>query len=106
MISDEKLQKALTYMAETDEPAAKAKSFLAGLEKQEKTILATQFGDRSGGVEERKQSAYRSEAYETWKNKYQTAVYDYELMRNKRQTAELIVECWRSINANRRHGNV
>lgn len=106
MISDEKVQKALTYLSETDEPCAKAKSFLMGTEKQEKTVIAVEYANGDGGVEERKQAAYRSPAYTDWKNKYQEAVYDFEIMRNRRTTAELIVEVWRSVNANRRHGNV
>lgn len=107
MITDEKLQKALSYLAETDEPCAKAKSYLAGTEKQEKTIIAIAFSDcllRS--VEERKQAAYRCDAYLAWQKKYQEAVYDFEIMRNKRQTAELIVEVWRTLQANQRRGNI
>ena len=106
MITDEKLQKALTYLAETDEPCAKAKSFLAGTEKQEKTIIAIEFANGERGVEEKKQAAHRSPAYELWRRAYQNAVYDFEIMRNKRQTAELIVEVWRTVQANQRRGNV
>lgn len=106
MITDEKLQKALSYLAETDEPCAKAKSYLAGTEKQEKTIIAIEFAKGERGVEEKKQAAYRSVAYSEWKEHYVDAVYSFEIMRNKRQTAELIVEVWRTVSANQRRGNI
>lgn len=106
MISNDRLQKALTYLAETDEPCAKAKSLMIGLEKQEKTILAMHFLGNSGAVEERKARAQVTPQYQSWRETYEQAVLDFELYRNKRTTEELIVEVWRSVNANRRHGNV
>lgn len=107
MISPDRLQKALTYLAETDEPCARARSLMMGLEKQEKTVLAMQFlGVTSGTVEERKAKAQATPQYQNWRETYEAAVLDFELYRNKRTTEELIVEVWRSVNANRRHGNV
>lgn len=106
MISDDKLQKALIYLAETDEPCAKARGLLAGLDRQEKTIKSVAFLDAVGKVAEREASAYISQAFCEHITKIENATVDYETMRNKRMTAELIVEVWRSENANRRRGNV
>ena len=109
MINEEKLQKALTYLAETDVPCAKARGLLAGFERQEKTIKAIAFLDSTGTkltMAEREAMAYSSPAYREHTQKIADATTDYEIMRNRRLTAELIVEVWRSMNANRRHGNV
>ena len=53
MISEERLQKSLTYLAGTDEKCAKAKAYMEGLKTQEKTVLATEFLLNEGTVAER-----------------------------------------------------
>lgn len=106
MISNDKLTRALTYLAETDEPAAKARGLLAGLEAQEKTILAVETLKHEGTIQHKEAKARTSEAYAVWRDKYESAVVDNELYRNKRKTAELIIEVWRSFNANQRRGNI
>ena len=106
MISDERVQKAMTYLAETDEPAAKAKAYLTGIEDQEKTILAIEFLKTQGTVAEREALSRSSLGRQEWQDRHKEAVYDYEILRNKRKTEELIVEVWRSIQANRRAGNI
>lgn len=106
MISDDKLQKALIYLAETDESCAKARGLLAGLDRQAKTVKAVEFLNSPGNVSERNEMAYSSQRYVDHTIKIENATVDYEIMRNKRLTAELIVEVWRSENANRRRGNV
>lgn len=107
MISNDRLQKALTYLAETDDKCAKAKSLMVGLESQMKTVKAVAFLQADAKTAtEREAIAYASETYQQHIAKLESATYDYETMRNKRLTEELVVECWRSINANRRNGNV
>jgi hypothetical protein len=106
VISADRLQKSLTYLAETDEPCAKAKSLMIGLERQEKTILAMQYLGFTGTVEERKAKAQATPQYQNWRETYEQAVFDYELMKNKRSTEEMVIECWRSLNANQRRGNI
>ena len=106
MITEQRLTQALKYLAETDEPAAKAKAYMLGLEGQEKTILATQFLGIEGTVAVRDATARTTQAYATWLTQYKESVYDFEILRNKRSTEALIVEVWRSLNANQRRGNV
>ena len=109
MISDEKLQKALTYLAETDEPCAKARGYLAGLERLEKTIKAVEMLEGAGlklTIAEREARAYSSSAFREHTQKIENATADFETMRNRRLTAELIVEVWRTISANQRRGNI
>ena len=107
VISDEKLQKALTYLVETDESCARARGLLAGLERQEKTVKALEFLKHPAlKIAEREALAYASARYREHCEEISNAMADYEIMRNRRLTAELIVEVWRSENANRRKGNV
>jgi hypothetical protein len=106
MISDERLQKALKYLAETDEPCAKAKSLLVGLEHQLKTVKSMSFTNVMGTMAEKDAQAYSSQSYKDHVAKIEQATYDFEMLRNKRLTEELIIECWRSLNANRRKGNI
>lgn len=106
MISDERLQKSLCYLSETDEPCARSKSLMIGLENQLKTVKSIAFLNTTGTMAEREAYAYSHETYKTHVVALEKATYDYEAMRNKRLTEEMIVECWRSLNANRRKGNV
>jgi hypothetical protein len=106
MITEQRLTQALKYLAETDEPAAKAKAYMLGLGGQEKTILATQFIGAEGTVAFREATAMTSKEYADWASQYKGSVYDFEILRNKRSTEALIVEVWRSLNANQRRGNV
>lgn len=105
MIDEKTAEKALNYLAETDEPAAKAKSLMLALEKQEKTVLAVSYMNSQGrSVQDREYEARKSIEYLDWQEKYKDAVYEHELYRNKRSRAELTIEFWRSLNANRRQG--
>ena len=106
MISTERLQKALTYLAETDDSCAKAKALMIGLEHQLKTVKSVVFTKATGTMAEKDAAAYASKSYVDHVEKIQNATYDYETLRNKRLTEELIIEVWRSINSNRRHGVV
>lgn len=106
MIGDEKVTKALKYLAETDEPCAKARAYMEGLKDLEKTILGEVFLDEGGTIAERDAKARTSAEYHEWRDNCEQARTDYYTMANKRKTAELIVEVWRSENANRRRGNV
>jgi len=106
MITDDQLEAALKYMSETDEAAAQAKSRLAILEKQEKTVLGLAFLSTKGNNAEREYTARTSGDYLKWQADHKNAVYEHETYRNKRIRCEAVIEVWRSINANRRRGNL
>ena len=106
MISSDRLQQALTYLATTDESCAKAKAYLMGLEELTKSVKAERFLIAIGTNGERDAVAYASANYREHIEKIGEATYSYEMVRNKRMTEALIVEVWRSENANRRIGNI
>lgn len=105
-VSEERLQKALHYLAATDVPAAQAKALVEGLSEQRKTLKALGFNRSMGNNEERTNSAYASKEYKEHLKKLTQAIEDYEILRNKRLTNSLIVEVWRTEQANRRSGNI
>jgi collagenase-like PrtC family protease len=106
VIDQQRAEKALDYLAHTDEVCAKAKSYMQGLEKQEKTLLAVEILKVEGTQQHKEATARVTESYRNWTKQYEEAVYDFEVLRNRRTTAELLIEFWRSLNANRRGGNV
>jgi len=108
IISEDRLQKALTYLAETDESHATFKAHMKGLEKQEKTVKGQAYLDTAGKgtVAEREAIAYTSKEYKEWTGKYEDAVIEYEILNNKRLREQLVIEVWRSLNSSRNKGNI
>ncbi len=106
MISEERLSKALTYMAQTDEQSAELKADVARKEYLCKLARAKEFIKADGNVELRKALAEQSDSVYDAETKLGQAIVSFEKIKAKRATEELIVEVWRSVNANRRQGNV
>jgi len=105
-IPDERLQKALDFLAGTDLKAANAKALVEGLSEQRKTIKSILYINATGDQKKREAEAYSADEYILHVEKYQNAIADFETLKNRRMTASLIVEVWRSCNANRRSGNI
>ena len=104
---DERVEKAVNYLATTDETAAKAKTLYKGLEAQIKTIEALEFKktvNTGMTVPEKWAEVHTSQAYLDHHKKIYDAMLDHELFQNRRNTAELIFEFWRSTNSNKRQG--
>lgn len=102
MVTEDKVSKALIYLAQTDEEFAKARGLVTSLQAKEKTVLATEFLKSDGPVAEREAKARTSEAYKEWLTAHENAVYDYETMRVKRTTGATIIDVWRTLEASRR----
>lgn len=106
MISPARLEKALTYLAETDEVCASHKAEVARSEYMAKVADAMAFKLAEGNNEERKVEARLAQpVIEAWEKHFK-AVQAYETIRAKREREILIVDVWRSLNANRRTGQV
>lgn len=105
MISDDRLQNALTYLAETDEELAQLKANVERAEYLKKRVRAAEFLSAEGkSIEERKAKAEVSKEVEDIEHDYTRALVAFEHIAAKRKTEALIVDVWRSINANRRQG--
>ena len=107
IVSEDKVHDALKYLAGTDEPCAKARAYLDGLKEQTKTVFGIEFlKHNEGTIEEKKSEAYTSLSYTAHLEKIKDAFADYEFMRNKRLTADLMIQVWRSENKHRGQGNI
>ena len=106
-MNTEDAEKALDYLKETDEPEAKLKASVEYYKEKKKMIIADMIGASSeSSVSAKEHEAYRSTAYNQWLNDYKSAVVEYNIMHNRRLSAALQIEMWRSINANQRTGNI
>jgi len=106
-ITREKMEEAVDYLAGTDEDYARAKTLFDGLSEQRKTIKANCFmraGEGSAAAKE--QVAYQMPDYVMHLQKMETAELEYLTLHAKRQTAVVIIDCWRSLNAARNKGQV
>lgn len=106
MISEDRLQKALTFLAETDEEFAESKVHMLRLDYALELARKRMFLLAEGNNEERKAKAEASDHVQTVQGTYLDSVGAYEKRKAKRATEELIVEVWRTLSANRRQGNI
>ena len=97
---------ALHYLAETDEQFAREVARIKALEHEVKTIKGMAYLAAEGTVGDRDATSVTDPTYVAWTEKYENAYADMEIRRAKRKRAELTIEVWRSLNANRRTGNV
>ena len=106
MIKEDQVEAALSYLQSTDESCANAKANMKGLDDQKKTIHAIEVLKHEGAIGLREKIAYASQAYTDHLERYKEAVFDYETENNRRNTYILLIETWRSMNANQRSGNI
>jgi len=100
-------ERALHYLASTDDDFAKARAMVKYLEHKRKTIKAEAYLRATGNtINERESYAYTCKEMRDFLEEYKDAVYDEQILASKRKSAELAIEVWRSKNANRRVGNV
>lgn len=107
MVTTDTLNECIKYLVATDDLFARAKSYMSGIEKQEKTILAIKVlwsNQKTQGLKDAE--ARTSSEYQEWSKKYTDAVFDYETFKSKRTTAALIVELYRSELSARKAGMI
>ena len=107
MINQDRLQAALTYLAETDEPCAQARADHARAEFKAKSIKNTFTQSyEKGSIADRSAAAENEQKYLDAKEQEFTKFCEYEAMKNKRGTEAIVIDTWRSLNAGRRSGQV
>ncbi len=104
MISEERLEAAMKFLADTDEIVAELKAQLARKEYLCKLARAKVFLTSEGSVESRKATAETSTEVMQAEGFMCDAIADYEKCKGKRARAELVCEIWRSLEASRRQG--
>jgi len=104
-ITLQKVEKAMDYLQSTDESFAQAKASMTAGKERLKTTFAQCYLDATGdNVKERESYALVSKDYRTQLEVYEESILEYEIIRNKRLRAELLIEVWRSINSARSKG--
>ena len=104
MISDERMEKALRFLAETDLSCAEAKANMERAELKAKRIKQTVFLYSTGTAAERNATAEIDDQTVEAFDEYAEAVKAYAAIANKRETEKIVIDVWRSVQANRRQG--
>jgi|SRR4051812_45569480 hypothetical protein len=104
MISDERREKAMRYLAETDLECAELEG-----EQVRREYLLDMIKDRvflvaDGNNREREATANTSGEVQRAHEEYVQALVRFKHVKAKRQTETMICDQWRSENANRRQG--
>ncbi len=103
-LDDSRAEMALRYLAETDESCAEAKADMERAEFKAKSMEAMVFSHETGSNDVRKAAAkIDARVQEAWDD-YFAAVKGYAHMANKRETERIVLDTWRTIQANRRQG--
>ena len=101
-ITQDRMESAMEYLAETDEEYANEKAQVERSEILRKRVRARVFLSSSGTVAERERLAEVSPEAEQADADYCKTVALYETLRAKRQRAEIVIDVFRTLEASRR----
>lgn len=104
MISDDRREKAMRYLAETDLESAELEGDEARREYMLEMIKDRAFLTADGTVRERDAIANTSAEVQRAHEEWVQALVRFKHVKAKRQTEAMICDQWRSENANRRQG--
>src|SRR5690349_17968731 len=103
MVSDEALEKALDYLRDTAEGAAKSRAERLYLEDYSRVLRATIMAEHlAEPVNAQERYAYSDLRYKNHLEGLKIAIYEDEKARFLREAAAVKIEVWRSIQANER----
>ena len=105
-ITVDRMEEAVEYLVDTDEPCAQFRADHARAEFKAKSVRNVLFNGSMGTVAERNAKAETSKAYLDAKEEEFENFFQYEKMKNKRITETIVVDTWRSLNAGRNKGNI
>ena len=102
IVSEDRLEAALLFLADSDDAYAEAKAHAERTEILRKRARARVFLTVDGSIAERNAQAETSGDVLEADDCYIAAVTAYEKLRARRGRAELIVDVWRTLSANQR----
>ena len=106
MISETRMEQALKFLAETDEEYAEKKTNVERQAWCRDQAEARVFQLAEGNIPDRKATAELSSDVSEATERWLKAMLESKKLEAKRATQVLVIETWRSLNANRRQGNV
>lgn len=101
-IDQDRMEAAMTYLADTDEPYAEEKTQLERCEILCKRVRARIFLTTDGTVAERNAQSETHPEVTAEDEAYCVTMKVYETMKAKRERAELVIDVWRTLEASRR----
>lgn len=102
MIDQNRMESAMEFLADTDEPYAQAKTNLLRNEILAKRVRARIFVTADGSVEMRKAHAEGHGEVIGADDALVAATLEFETLRARRQRAEILIDVWRSVESSRR----
>lgn len=103
IVSDDTVSKALAYLAEDPHPIALARKELTDAENEKDRLFAEAYRElNEGSVRDREQACERRLPIVEARKRIAAATGDWERHRARVRAAEMIIEVWRSENANAR----
>ena len=102
IVKESHVTAALEYLSDDPHPIAVARKAVTDAENEAKQIFARSFLAGSGSVDARKAQAEINEEYVAAKDRESSATYLLERAKARAKSAEMIIEIWRSENANAR----
>lgn len=105
LVTEEKVEGILEYLSQSDDDYGKLSARVKGLEKDEKIIIAQGLLEHrryEKTMAESEAKARCSKEYKEWREQYEDAVADFEIMKSHRSTAQILWETWRTEQANLR----
>lgn len=102
IVNDDLVSKALAYLAEDPHPLALARKDLTDAENDAKEIFATALLAAGGSVAVKEATATIDPQYVIAKDEEAEALKEFERHRARVRAAEMLIEVWRSENANAR----
>ena len=101
-VSQDRMEAAMMFLAETDIPAAKAKGRVKALDQYGRSVKAFGFLEATGTVAEREAKSYTTDKWKQHIDNVEQAVIDAETLDNQRASAMGVRDVWRTLQANRR----
>jgi hypothetical protein len=101
-----KIDEYLQYLASTDEAFAKTQAEVSYGDDMLKHIKGAYVSATEESVAKATEKFYASAVYKNHINKIHTLNVQLLNLKNKRRTAEMNIEVWRSLEASRRKGNI
>ena len=108
MITEKRLEDALSYLADTDETSAKANAnvkYLDRLLKRKKALHITGNKDDKS-ISAKEQTYYASDTYKSAIDELFKAEVEASTLDNKRDKEGLIIDLFRTLEASRRKNNI
>jgi len=101
-----KIDENIQYLASTDEAFAKTQAEVSYGDDMLKHIKGAFVSDSQESVSKATENFYASATYKNHINKMHNLNVELLSMKNKRRTAEMNIEVWRTLEASRRKNNV